>query len=127
MAAGEDQPEPVVGNRLGVHHVGTVVERAERGLVGERVAARRGPPRAAQPVERAPPRRREKPGARAIRQAVGGPVAERVLEGLLDDLLRRVDVAHDAEDGGDDARVLDAEHLRHARTRIARRHRPGVR
>ena len=116
MAAREDQPEPVVGNRLGVHRLRAAVHRAQLRLVGERVAAGRGPPRTAQAVERAAPRRGQEPGARALGQAIGGPARHRLLEGGLGNLLRRVDVAHDPEHGGDEARVLEAEDLGHART-----------
>ena len=124
MAAREDQPEPVVGNRLGVHRLRAAVHRAQLRLVGERVAACRGPPRAAQAVERAAPRRGQEPGARALGQAIGGPARHRLLEGGLGDLLRRVDVAHDPEHGGDEARVLEAEDLGDARTHVAPQHRP---
>ena len=124
MAAREDQPEPVVGNRLGIHRLRAAVHGAQLRLVGKRVAACRGPPRAAQAIERAAPRRGQQPGARALGQAIGGPARHRLLEGGLRDLLRRVDVAHDPEHGGDEARVLEAEDLGHARTHVAPQHRP---
>jgi hypothetical protein len=38
-------------------------------------------------------------------------VGERLREGFLDHLLRRVDVPHDPEHRGDDPRVLDPEDL----------------
>ena len=124
MAAREDQPEPVVGNRLGVHRLRAAVHRAQLRLVGKRVAAGRGPPCTAQTVERAAPRRGQEPGARALGQAIGGPARHRLLEGGLGNLFRRVDVAHDPEHGGDEARVLEAEDLGHARTHVAPQHRP---
>ena len=59
VAAGEDQPESVVGNRLGVAHVRTLATRVERGLVGERLGPGSCSASATQTVERAPARRRQ--------------------------------------------------------------------
>jgi len=95
VTAREDQPEPVVGDRLGIAHVGDLVARAERGLVGERLGLGPGPAGATETVDRAAARRREEPGARSIGRAGRGPAVERLLERLLDDLLGQVDVAHD--------------------------------
>ena len=112
MAAGEDQPEPVVGHLVGdlidAGHVRRRMRRAER-LVGEGVRARARAAGAAQMIEGPPSGRGEEPGARTVRDAVRGPVGERLLEGLLDHLLRRVDVARDPEHRGDHPRVLDPE------------------
>ena len=119
MTAGEDEPEPIIGNRLGVGHVRGSVAGAQRGLVRDRVGVRLDPPGVTEAVEGAPPRRREEPGARTIGQSGGGPAIERLRERLLDDFLRRVDVAHEAQHGRDHARVLQAERLRDARLDVA--------
>ena len=127
MTAGEDEPEPIIGNRLGIGHVRGSVAGAQRGLVRDRVGVRLDPPGVTEAVEGAPPRRREEPGARTIGQSGGGPAIERLRERLLDDFLRRVDVAHEAQHGRDHARVLQAERLRDARLDVAVGRRPGDR
>jgi len=110
MAAREDQSQPVVGNRLRIDHLG-LPRRAERDLVGDRAGAGIGAARAAQAIERAPPRRGQEPRARALGRARRGPAHERLRECLLHDLFGHVDVAHEAQHRRDDARVLDAEDL----------------
>ena len=48
-------------------------------------------------------------------------MTERKAERLLDDLLRCVDVAHDAEHGGDHSPVFEAEGARKVRVDVRRR------
>ena len=98
---------------------------AERSLVSEgsaRASARRARRRWSSARRRAVVRS-QAPGRSG--DAGGGPVIERLPEGLLDDLLRRVDVANDPEHGGDDAPVLLAEGLRHACAHAVVRRPPG--
>ena len=121
MTAGEDQPESVVGNRFGIAHVRNLVARAERGLVGERLGLSFCPTVAPETVDRAPPRRREEPGAGPIRRPGCGPAVERLLERFLDDLLGQIDVAHDPKHRRDDPRVLVAKRIRHARVSVGDR------
>ena len=126
MTAGKDQPESVVRDLRGIGHLEALVHRAERGLVGERISARPRTAGVTEAIQRASPRRREEPGAWALRRAVRGPAIERLRERLLDDLLGGVDVAHDPKHGRDDAPVLQAERLCHARLHAAVRHLPAV-
>ena len=110
MATGEDQPEAIVGDLVGVRHVRRWVRCAER-RVGEGVDTRAGAAGPAQVIQRPPSGRGEQPGARTIRDAIDGPVIERLLEGLLNHLLGRVDVAHDPQHRGNHPRVLEPEEL----------------
>src|SRR5262250_1416880 len=88
--------------------------------MGELVGTCPGSPVAPQVIERPPPRGGQEPRARAIRHPARGPVRERLLEGLLGDLLRSVDVADDAEHGRHHSAVLQPEHLRYLRPHAVR-------
>ena len=116
MAAGEDQPQPVVGHRpLLRRFVAHVHERR----LGMSILARRFAP---EPIDRAVLRRGDDPAHRARRRAARRPAPQRLGERVLHRFLGEVDVAEDADQHGDRAAVLRAEHAfdlavrkRHAR------------
>ena len=97
VAAGEDQLEPLVGDRA--HRV-VATERLE-----PRAARGRPAPLsrllAPQPVDRAAPRGQRDPRRRVGRHAVARPALERDDEGVLDRLLGAVEVAERPCQGGD--------------------------
>src|SRR5204863_2912482 len=104
VATGEDQAESLVGHRLFLVVVALqLCEPLEQlGLPRQRLLA----PNA---VDRPVPRRRGQPGRRVLRHSVAWPALEsgrdRVLEGVLGEL----EVAEDADQGGEDAAPLLAE------------------
>jgi hypothetical protein len=89
MAAREDQPQPVVGDRVGVGRAGRV---GARRLDQQRQLGLQRPP-AAHEVERAPPRDRRQPGAGPLRHTVACPGLQRLDIRVLHRLLRGVEVA----------------------------------
>ena len=99
MAAGEHQAQPLVGDHRcvlvarDVSHRLLEVTRDQRLLL-----AQDGLP--AEPVDRPALRRREDPAGRLGRDAVARPAVERDGIGVLDGLLRAVDVA--AQRAGED-------------------------
>jgi hypothetical protein len=102
VAGGEDQPQPLVGDRG--HDVvdgvlGVPAERAQFGLQGAAPArpAALGP----DPVERAVARGGDDPRRRVVRQPVPRPALERDEERVLDGLLGAVEVAEDVGENGD--------------------------
>ena len=100
MAAGEDQPQPVVLDDAG-RLVGAVVSDHECRLVlGVAVGL------AADPVDRAVAGGRGEPAAGVGRYAVPGPPLDRGEERLAGRLLGDVDVAEAADQRGDDPAVL---------------------
>ena len=105
MAAGEDQLQPLVGKgrllHLVLHGLGHL-EQAR--LLGERAVA-------AQAVDRAVAGGDRQPGARVGRRAVARPALGRDRERLLRGLLGEVEVAEEADQGGEDAAPLVAEDL----------------
>jgi hypothetical protein len=105
MAAGEDELEPLVGDRRLVHLVLRRLRRVEEArLRGER-------PLAADAVDRPMSCRRHEPGARARGNAVAGPALGRDRERLLGGFLGEVEVAEEADQGREDASPLLAECL----------------
>jgi hypothetical protein len=96
MAAGEEQPQPVVRQRRldgGFGWTGhQSLELAELLLVAAL---------AAKTVDRAVARRAHDPGAGVVREAVARPALERRHKRLLDRVLGEVEVAEDADQGGD--------------------------
>ena len=105
MAAGEDQLQALVGERrllqLVLHGLRDV-EQAR--LRGERTVA----PDA---VDRTMARRGHQPGARIGGGAVAGPALGGGRERLLRGFLGEVEIAEEADQGGDDSPPLVAEDL----------------
>ena len=105
MAAGEEQLEPLVGDRRLVHlvlHGFRHVEQA--GLRGERAVA-------ADAVDRAVARRGHEPGARVVGRPVARPALGGDRERLLGGFLGELEVAEEADQAGEDAAPLVAEDL----------------
>jgi hypothetical protein len=105
VAAGEEELEPLVGNRRLVHlvlhglrHVQQADLRRERAV-------------AANPVDRAVPRGRDEPGARIVGGSVAGPALGCEREGFLGGFLGEVEVAEEADQAREDAAPLVAEDL----------------
>ena len=102
VAAGEDQAQAVVA---------APAPTSSAGIVTRRAAARPGVPVVAgglapDPVDRAVAGRRDDPPGRVRRHAALRPALERDGEGVLDRLLGEVDVAEEADQGGDGAPAL---------------------
>jgi hypothetical protein len=107
VAAGEEQLEPFVGeggrfHRVLVFHSLGGVELANLGGEG---------PLAADPVDRPVARRADQPGAGAGGDAVARPALRGDREGLLAGFLGEVEVAEEADQGGEDAAPLLAVDL----------------
>ena len=103
VAAGEDQLEPLVGKGAVIHGVlGGEREVEQPGLGGEHALA----PDA---VERAVAPDRDQPGRGARRHAVARPALGSAREGLLRGVLGEVEVAEEADQGGEDATPVLAE------------------
>ena len=96
VAAGEDEREPVVGDRAHVVLLG-----GQRLEPGEQLGLARERPLAPEPVDRAVARGRDDPGARVARHAVARPALERDREGVLHRVLGELEVAEDAGEDGD--------------------------
>jgi hypothetical protein len=101
MADGEDQPQPLVGDRahdrfLVVH---VPAECAQLGL--ERRLAPGPAALAADPVDRAVARRGDDPRRRVGRRAIARPALEGDEERVLDGLLGAIEVAEDAREQRD--------------------------
>jgi len=103
VAAREHEAEPLVGDRLVVHRLRLDRNEQLRLPPQRRVAA--------QPVDRAIPRDRHEPCRRIRRHPVARPALERDRGGVLESVLGEVEVAEDADQGGEDAAVLLAEEL----------------
>nr|WP_246060289.1 hypothetical protein [Herbidospora galbida] len=99
MAAGEDQPEPVVRDLVvvgGRVHLGTAwVRLDEQGHLGAEDLV------PAQQVERLAPGRLGQPGARFAGDAVAGPGVEGGEVGVLDAFLGEVEITGDARRRGE--------------------------
>jgi hypothetical protein len=105
VTAGEDELQALVRKRRGLHrHLGTV----GRGDLAE--LGREGP-LAADAVRRAVSRRRHQPGARVAGHPVARPPLGGRRERLLRGLLGEVEVAEEADQGGQDAAPFRAEDL----------------
>ena len=105
MAAGEDEPEPVVGDGTVVHcgllHL--LVQLLLDTQLGELGAFGAGPP---DHVERAALRGGREPGRRVAGNAVARPGQQRALGGVGDSVLGEVPVAGRADQRRDDAEAL---------------------
>ena len=107
VAAREDQPEPVVGDRA---HVALVAsERLELGEPGLRLGLLAERPLASQPVDRPVARRRRDPRAGVVGDPRSGHIRSACDERLLDRVLGQVEVAEDADQGRDRPPLLLAE------------------
>src|SRR5215218_2326877 len=105
MAAGEDELESLVLDRRVVHLVLNRFGHLEQtGLRGEGAIA-------ADAVDRAVARGRDKPGARIGGRPLVGPALGRDRERLLSGLLGEVEVAEETDQVGEDASPLVAEDL----------------
>jgi hypothetical protein len=112
VARGEDQPQPVVGDRAHERQLrfGLVLAAAERPQLGRQLdAAARPPALGADPVQRAVARGGDDPRRRVVGDPALGPVLERGDERVLDRLLGTVEVAEDACEHGDRLPRLAAE------------------
>ena len=105
MAAGEDELEPLVGDRrlvhLGLHGFGYL---QQAGLRRERAIA-------ADAVDRAVSRRGHQPGVRVRGRPVSRPALGGDRERLLGGFLGEVEVAEEADQAGEDAAPLLTEDL----------------
>jgi hypothetical protein len=99
VAAGEDEGEPLVGNRA---HVVLLLDRLDRCEPLERRPLRL----AAQPVDRAVASGGDDPGTGIRRDAVAGPALRGDRERLLDGVLGEVEVAERADQDRDRAPEL---------------------
>ena len=103
MAAGEQELESLVGDRRLVHlHLDRLRDVEEPGLLGERAIA-------PDPVDRAVARRGHEPRAGVGGRAVARPAPRGDRECLLRGFLGEVEVAEEADHGGEDASPLVAE------------------
>src|SRR4051794_327937 len=93
MAAGEDQPQPVVDDRALVAHRWLLV--AGRPAPPPRPPPRAPPPRSVAPqaIDGPPPGGRRDPRPRTGRHAVAPPRRDRGLEGVLHRVLGQLEVA----------------------------------
>ena len=121
MAAGEQQPEPVVahGPLLGGFGARCFLAGLEQGGLGVPAGPRRF---AAQPVDGLIPGGGDDPAGRAGRQAAGRPARRGAGEGVLDRVLGDVDVAEHADQDRDRPPVLLTEHPLDIRTGPGRGH-----
>jgi hypothetical protein len=113
VAAGEDQPEPVVWDAAVVCVVRVVGETRDRGLPELRFAGR-GP---AHRIDGSVSRGRPEPGGRAGGDPIARPPLQRFGEGVLGALLGQIPIAGHADQIGDDSSPLRAERLGHRRLR----------
>ena len=105
MTAGEDELEPLVGKRRRVHRVlGCLRHLQQAGLGGQGAVA-------ADAVDGAVACRGHQPGARVGGNPVLGPSLRGDREGLLRGFLGEVEVAEEADQGGQDAAPFLAEDL----------------
>jgi len=109
MAAGEDQLQALVGDRPVVEV--ELVHGRRRSLAVQlpRLVLQR--PLAADAVDRAVAPGRDQPGQRLLGRAVARPALGGDRERLLRGLLGEIDVAEEADQGGEDAAPLAAEDL----------------
>jgi len=111
VAAGEDQPQPVVGD--GVH---LVVLPAGRLQQGQGSPALGQPALAAEPVDGLVAGGGDDPGPGPVGDARARPTLDGDQEGLLDRLLGQVEVAEDTDEGGHGLPGLLPEHPLDQRT-----------
>jgi hypothetical protein len=103
VTAREDELQPLVGKRRGVHRHLSPVARDERAELG-----REGPV-SADAVRCPVPSRLHQPGARMAGNAVAWPPAGSDGERLLRGFLGEIEVAEEADQGGQDASPFLAE------------------
>jgi len=106
VATGEDQPKSVIRHRSHLLRSRSLRMLVEHREIVEQLAASDVP---AQPVDRAPPRRRGDPAARVRWYAVPRPDAKRQRERILDCVLGDLDLPEDPDQGGDRPAGLLAE------------------
>ena len=117
VTAGEDQPQAIVDDRALFDH-GPVLLLVEAHELREALSAIRHRAVAAQAIDRAPPRRDGKPRTRIRRNAVARPRRERSRIGVLNRVLRQLEIAHMSNQRGQHGRPLVAKR---AGDRIRRR------
>ena len=100
MAAGEDQPEAVVGDLVRV--VVGFVDGSGRLGHGVHVQLLLEPCPAPDTVDGLVEGRLDDPGSRELGHAGGRPLVDRRHEGLLGRLFRRIEIADEPDHGGDD-------------------------
>jgi hypothetical protein len=103
VAAGEDQPQPLVADHAGVLRLVAGVQECGLGVLV--------PPGrlAAQDVDRPAAGGGDDPSRRARRDAVARPAADGLRPCLLEGVLGDVEIAEDADEDGDRAAVLGGE------------------
>jgi hypothetical protein len=106
MAAGEDELQPLVGDR----RLGHPFDRVRRGL-RELTRLLRQDAAAADAVDRPVSRRGHEPRAWVLRRSVAWPALGGDRERLLSGLLGEVEVAEEADQVGEDTSPLVAEGL----------------
>jgi hypothetical protein len=110
VAAGEDQPQAVVGDRGRLVHLGLLGGCfVDPHQLGEALGPAVGRLSAADPVDRLAPRRRRQPGAWAGRDAVATPGRERRLERVLHRVFGQGEVADLADQRRQHGAALLAE------------------
>src|SRR5919201_2574572 len=102
MTAGEDQPQPLVGDLVHLVHAERLQGREHLDLLPAAAVA-------SEAVDRPVTRGRDDPGAGVGRDALGRPTLQRDREGVLDGLLRDVEAAGDPDERGDRASRLASE------------------
>ena len=116
MAAGEDQPQPVVHDRA--HRIGAVercvrIDRREllldQRLPSEELRLLRQDPPAPDPIDRPVASSRRDPGSGVARHAPSRPRLEGSDERVLDGFFGKVEVTEDADQGGHRPSLLLAE------------------
>jgi hypothetical protein len=95
VAAGEDQPQPLVGDGVVVRALVVSVHLVLR-PPGQLLRVPFQHPVAPQPVDRPVPRHRHDPRPWVVGHTVGRPAAQRGQVGILDRVLGESDVAEDA-------------------------------
>ena len=118
MAAGEDESQPVVGDRA---HVALRIDarlsidgrelRLDRRFAPEQLGLLGEPFAAPQSVDRPVPRGRHDPGAGIVRDATRRPRLEGRQERFLDRFLGEIEVAKDPDERSDDPTRLLAKEL----------------
>ena len=113
VAAGEDQPQPVVDDRaLVVHGRLLMAGLLQPCQLGQALGAVGDGPVPAQAIDRAPPGGGGDPCPRVGRDAVAPPHGDRPLEGVLDRVLGELEVADLADERGQHHRPLVAKRAR---------------
>ena len=123
MAAGEDQPQPVVDDRALVVHGWLLVLGVQARQLGQPLGAIGHRPVPAQAIDRPPPRGGRDPRPRVGRDPVAPPHRDRRLERVLHRVLGQLEVAGLPDQGGQHDRPLVAKRARdRGRDRVGRLH-----